>query len=167
MTLVRFDDLTLDDDLVVGGDAAITGGLTITGTLTANGSAVFPTSTWTPSIGGSATYSSQVGRYIKIGRMVYFTGNLAVTSLGTGSVDTISGLPYAEGSGLGQDVAISVAFFSGVATNVTTLFGVIVTGTSTIKFYALTAAGATTAGPANLFQNSALIRFSGCYMAAS
>lgn len=49
---------------------------------------------WTPSLGGSTTYTAQVGRYTKIGRMVYITGVIQVNSIGTGSTYSISGLPF-------------------------------------------------------------------------
>jgi hypothetical protein len=54
--------------------------------------------TWTPAYvttGGSFTYSSQQGTYVKIGRMVYVTGWLTTSAatVGTGAVQ-ISGLPF-------------------------------------------------------------------------
>jgi hypothetical protein len=54
--------------------------------------------TWTPSIGGNATYSNQVGRYIKIGNQVFAHFAIAITTQGTGStISAISGLPFASG----------------------------------------------------------------------
>jgi hypothetical protein len=50
--------------------------------------------TWTPSLGGTATYSSQIGRYTKIGRICTFTFYINVTAIGTGSTTTISGVPF-------------------------------------------------------------------------
>jgi hypothetical protein len=55
---------------------------------------------WTPALafGGSATgitYSTQVGRYVKIGSLVTVWGTLVVTSNGSGTgTATITGLPY-------------------------------------------------------------------------
>ena len=49
---------------------------------------------WTPSVGGSATYNSQTGRYIKIGNQVTCWFNVYVSSIGTGSTNTVSGLPF-------------------------------------------------------------------------
>ena len=50
--------------------------------------------TWTPSLGGTAIYSSQIGRYTKVGRICTFTLYMNVTTIGTGSTTTISGLPF-------------------------------------------------------------------------
>ncbi|MEO5327253.1 MAG: hypothetical protein H7829_03325 [Magnetococcus sp. THC-1_WYH] len=52
--------------------------------------------TWTPSVGGTATYTYQVGRYVKIGKMVYISMNMRVNAIGTGSTHTISGLPFSS-----------------------------------------------------------------------
>lgn len=56
--------------------------------------------TWTPSIGGTATYSNQVGRYIKIGNLVFAHFAIGITLQGTGStISQINGLPFASGIG--------------------------------------------------------------------
>jgi hypothetical protein len=124
---------------------------------------------WTPSLGGNATYSVQAGRYVKIGRLVWVYAQIAVTTLGTGSVDTISGLPFAEGAGLGGSVGVplSVGRFSGLGTSVVGIFPEVVPASSTIKCYALTAAAGSDSGPANIFQNSAAIYIAGSYETAS
>jgi hypothetical protein len=45
-------------------------------------------------LGGTATYSAQIGRYTKIGRICIFTFYINVTAIGTGSTTTISGVPF-------------------------------------------------------------------------
>ena len=50
--------------------------------------------TWTPSIGGDASYHSQVGTYTRIGRYIYIQTTMQVNVLGTGSTTTVSGLPF-------------------------------------------------------------------------
>lgn len=75
--------------------------------------------TWTPTMGGSTafgtqTYSTQAGRYTRIGRMVFVTCRvtLASTSGATGSI-IISGLPFASSSSLtSRSGAIAVQFFN-------------------------------------------------------
>ena len=49
---------------------------------------------WTPSLGGTTTYTHQTGRYVKIGRMVTVALHIQVNTIGTGSTTTISGLPF-------------------------------------------------------------------------
>ena len=54
--------------------------------------------TWTPTIGGNATYTNQVGTYVKVGRMVLAQWALTINAQGTGSnISAISGLPYPAG----------------------------------------------------------------------
>jgi hypothetical protein len=54
--------------------------------------------TWTPSIGGNATYTGQSGRYTKIGNFVSAICDMSINVIGTGSTSTVSGLPFAAGS---------------------------------------------------------------------
>jgi len=52
--------------------------------------------TWTPTVGGTATYgASNGGTYTKIGNMVYCNFSLQVSTIGTGSKTGITGLPFA------------------------------------------------------------------------
>ena len=50
--------------------------------------------TWTPSLGGTATYTTQTGTYTKIGRLVHVSCYLTVSAIGTGSQTQITGLPF-------------------------------------------------------------------------
>ena len=50
--------------------------------------------TWTPSLGGTATYTSRSGTYTKVGRLVTVTFQLVVNAIGTGSTTIVSGLPF-------------------------------------------------------------------------
>ena len=50
--------------------------------------------TWTPTVGGDATYHNQHGKYTRIGRMVHMETTFQVNVLGTGSTTTMSGLPF-------------------------------------------------------------------------
>ena len=50
--------------------------------------------TWTPTIGGTATYNIQWGYYIKVGKLVQCWGGLRPSSMGTGNARVIQGLPF-------------------------------------------------------------------------
>jgi hypothetical protein len=50
--------------------------------------------TWTPNVGGTATYSSQTGKYTKIGNVVTVTFDMTISTIGTGSTNNISGNPF-------------------------------------------------------------------------
>ena len=91
------------------------GGLTFNGdTAAANALDDYEEGSWTPSIGGNATYDVQSGVYTKIGRMVYVWFYLAINTKGTGSGNIISGLPYAPGT---SNQFGGVAYYNGINTN--------------------------------------------------
>lgn len=51
--------------------------------------------TWTPNIGGDATYSQQVGYYVKTGSQVWIQFRITINVKGTGnSIGSIYGLPF-------------------------------------------------------------------------
>ena len=50
--------------------------------------------TFTPSLGGTATYNTQNGYYTKIGRLVTCHIEVDVALIGTGSTTTVSGFPF-------------------------------------------------------------------------
>jgi hypothetical protein len=90
--------------------------------------------TWTPSLGGTATYTTQIGTYTKIGRLVTIQMYLTVNLLGTGSASTISGLPFASGASASTFVPTTL-FWSGLAVAYDHLVGLIEGGTSTIQMF--------------------------------
>ena len=96
--------------------------------------------TWTPSIGGNATYTTQVGSYTKIGRQVTLWFDLTINVLGTGSTQFISGVPFVP--------AILVGYHSGtvywesIAINEIALNVVCQESSGTIWFIGKSAAGA-------------------------
>jgi hypothetical protein len=114
--------------------------------------------TWTPSIGGTATYFEQTGRYTKVGRLVTFTGTIYINFLNTGSLTTISGLPFTAS----QRSSTAFAEFSGIATLVASLYGLINSGATTISLRGITAAAASNSS-ITAFQNQTYINISGQY----
>lgn len=117
--------------------------------------------TWTPAIGGTATYTSQVGRYTKIGQFVYIEFLLQINTIGTGSTITISGLPFVSNATSGSG-AITVSLWSGSATAVASLFGQVDSNASTITLRSTTVATSSPSGNA-IFANSAYIYAAGHY----
>lgn len=121
--------------------------------------------TFTPNIGGTATYTTQLGRFVKIGNMVYVQGRLVINVLGTGSTSTISGLPYAASAN--PTAILSIGYFTGLAVATITLYGLVNASASTFILSGITASGtAMTIGPASLGAASE-IRFSGWYEAGA
>jgi hypothetical protein len=114
---------------------------------------------WTPSLGGSATYTSQVGTFVRTGKMVCVQGSFIVNTIGTGSTSSVSGLPLTVNSGTW---IASVGTFSSLATSIVYVSGIFGGGTNNISFFSMTAAGTGTASNA-IFGNGSNFSFSGCY----
>ena len=75
--------------------------------------------TWTPTLGGTATYNFQSATYTKVGRQVTVNCYLDVQAIGTGSTSVISGLPFTVGTFAPTSGAVSR--LSSSAVNVTSL----------------------------------------------
>lgn len=103
--------------------------------------------TWTPVIGGaSATsgqaYSVQSGSYTKIGRMVFMSFDVTLSTKGTitGAVQ-IQGFPYAASSSMSGGAFIP--YFISLNTNWISLGGIVFGNNSAINLYGTQAAAAT------------------------
>lgn len=105
---------------------------------------------WTPSLGGTATYLTQVGRYVKIGRSVTVSFRLRVNSIGTGSTTTISGLPFTTPADTGY---AAIGYFASSATNVVYL-SVYSNNSTSIVLESATAATSGLSGGNAIFQNN-------------
>ena len=149
-----------------GGVLQVSNGITFPSTQSASTNANtlddYEEGTWTPSLGGDTTYNTQVGLYVKIGRVVYIQGELNINTLGTGSSSTISGLPFTVASGTGEGYGIS-GYFNGFAVNVIQPILGLNGGTTNITIYSRTTAG-TVASGVNVFGNSARLGFNGQYV---
>lgn len=117
---------------------------------------------WTPSVGGTATYTARSGAYIKIGRVVHVWFDLTINAIGTGSTNTISGLPFAADF----DCSGVVDFWSLLAVNVTEINVVAGAATSTLVLTGAAAAAAT-AGVVNALGSSSRVRGQCTYRTAN
>tara|TARA_R110000803_G_scaffold7505_3_gene24198 strand:+ start:706 stop:1563 length:858 start_codon:yes stop_codon:yes gene_type:complete len=115
--------------------------------------------TWTPALGGTATYSALEANYVKVGALVQVKATILVNTIGTGSATTITGLPYLNGDSM---AAMNIATMSNSATSVVYVVGSIGANSSTITMRGLTAAGTTMTIP-NIFGNGTYVEMSGSY----
>ena len=119
--------------------------------------------TWTPSIGGNATYTTQAGNYIKVGTMVLAHFRLTINAKGTGStIGAISGLPFASTKASQNTSNLT---WGSLGTNI--IYGVyyVGSGSQTLYFsYSSSAAGTLTNNP-DIFQNNASINGTIMYIA--
>jgi hypothetical protein len=110
--------------------------------------------TWTPSVGGTATYSSRAGSYIKIGSLVFARFDITINVLGTGT-QTI-GAPF-TGQSFGSDSG-SVAYYFNLAANVISLRPYIGAG-GTIYFANTSSAGNTSPNlPVTIFTDGSRVQ---------
>jgi hypothetical protein len=120
--------------------------------------------TWTPSVGGSATYTTRTGKYRKIGSLVFIDCELHINTIGTGSTGTITGIPFTAASGGGSSGG-TVAYAANLNTNVVFLSFRVDPGDPNIYNAAMTAAAATTTSDVSIFKNGARVLFSMSYIA--
>ena len=113
--------------------------------------------TWTPSVGGTATYTVQVGTYVKIGKQVTLTCRLIINAIGTGSTVKVSGVPFAH-----AEPGSGAVYFASAAGNYTSMVAVNA-NTTDIAFATLTAAGASMSLGNAVFQNGTQTYFSLTY----
>jgi hypothetical protein len=122
--------------------------------------------TWTPTVGGTATYTSQDGQYVKIGRLVFVSFDLIINSIGTGSNTGISGLPFANGAAA-TGVPGVVSYFASLATAATSLYLRMDTSTTTLSTASTTGSQTTvTVNPAVLGSGTRIIASSTFYTTA-
>ena len=117
--------------------------------------------TWTPSLGGTATYNGQIGTYTKIGNVVTLLGNINVNIIGTGSTTLISGLPFNAASTLVSNAG-PVGYNAGLAVTVASINAQISSSASQINFGSRSITGTYTESTA-IFQNSSRIEFTIVY----
>jgi hypothetical protein len=125
--------------------------------------------TWTPSIGGNATYYSQNGRYVKIGQVVYITMYMRPNVVGTGNANgIISGLPFsANRTGVGLGSVLNVGYFQALGVSVTSLYAAN-ENTSTIQLLGQISTDTTTNnGLTGCMANGTQIEISGTYQATA
>jgi hypothetical protein len=121
---------------------------------------------WTPNVGGNATYITQVGRYTKIGNLVYIEFYIAINVLGTGSNAQIFGLPFVSTSASSL-AGLSISFFQSLSTSVVFIGGYKNTSDASIIMIGTTAAAQTSTNAPVLLQNNSQLYASMTYRSAS
>jgi len=121
---------------------------------------------WTPALKtpGTATYTQQVGRYIKIGKFVFVKAHLQITTIGTGNGAEVSGLPYLPA---GYLFPITFGYWGTIASSQIYVSGYINPSADTITFTSAASAGTTINNGVVLLTTASSIHFSAWYEAAS
>jgi hypothetical protein len=163
--------MTASTTIGVGGATPSTSGSGITFPATQSASSDANTlddyeeGTWTPTLGGTSTYSVQSGRYRKIGALCTIDLAITVSSIGTGSSSQISGLPFTALSG-STSASGAIGYAESLATNIIALTFRIDSGGTVIANTVLTTAANSTSSGVGIFGNGARVLFSITYLTA-
>lgn len=127
--------------------------------------------TWTPALtlNSSATgitYSTQTGTYVKIGKLVFLTGSITLTSKGasTGGA-SLTGLPFTSASN-GSSASIYFSGWNNMSSIVGNPFIEVIDATTTGSVSMSGAAAYANLTNSNFANNSSIL-FSGCYTASA
>jgi hypothetical protein len=88
---------------------------------------------------------------------------MAITTIGTGSTQLISGLPFSVGSAASSEGYGATGYFANLAINVIGLTCYAVASSSTIGFNSIATAGVTATNNPAIFGNSARVQGSVTY----
>ena len=115
--------------------------------------------TWTPSIGGTATYNARWGTYTKVGNLVTVMFNVNILLINSGSTTTLSGLPFLiNNPTYGNDQSGVLTYFEQIATSVYTLNCRGTNGASTLFFSGTTASAFAITNVVTVFKNGAILQ---------
>jgi len=123
--------------------------------------------TWTPNIAGNTSYTTQTGTYVRVGDLVHCTALIQINTIGTGSVNTVYGLPFTSINNGATQGAVNVMYYANIATSMIWLTGY-VNNNNTIVYFSGNSASATTIGhnTQTMFQNSTRVDFNVTYRVA-
>jgi hypothetical protein len=125
---------------------------------------------WSPTVGGNATYNAQEGQYIKIGQLVFIFFDIGIGTIGTGSTTTISGVPFTAANIPNQSSAwtLNPHYFANIANGITWLSAYVPENATTISFVGnSTTATTVQMNGGAVFANGARIVGSGTYRASA
>jgi len=112
--------------------------------------------TWTPSVGGTATYdtANTFGRYTKIGRLVTVHWSIGITLIGTGQIYGIVNLPFTSTDKTQFGL---VGNYSAINTNVYSIYSYTDANSTTLFFGGGTSLTNSSAVPLAAMKNGTLI----------
>jgi len=149
---------------LLGASTSATGiGITFPATQSASSDAStlddYEEGTWTPTLGGTSTYTIQAGTYVKVGKMVTVWFDFAVAAMGTGRTNgSITGLPFSSRvSSYPQGMGGCIGYFALLGLNVYAVFARTDNNSSTIQISCSTAAATTVNDGPNIFVASSRI----------
>lgn len=152
-------------------DLAVKGGLFLGGTNAVNRLADYEEGSWLPSLGGTGgvtgqAYQTQIGRYVKIGKMVHLQATIQLSAKGTftGSYVCLHGLPFAPHTATYS--TLNVSYMSGMAAAVEAP-GIYINPGSVVPYFIGTSGNSrTTDGfPQSAIADTSFVMIGGSYIA--
>jgi hypothetical protein len=143
----RFKDLYLGGNLYLGGTGS------------ANALDDYETGTWTPNIGGNATYHQQSGTYTKIGRAVYIWFYIQINARNSSATTLVYGWPFTPAT---SNQYIGVVYHASIHVSVYSIHGNL-RSDNTMRFDGHTAAGDSQSSGLSTFVDGTSIIASGMY----
>ena len=139
------------------------GGISFNGdTAAANALDDYEEGSFTPNVGGDATYHNQNGSYTKVGRLVTVKMNFQINAINSSSQNQIQGLPFTSTS-VAAHVG-TVGYYSGLSSSPTWIGCYADANNTTVTFIWNTGNSSTSGNNGqNIFQNSARIDISLTY----
>lgn len=121
--------------------------------------------TWTPtcSPAGSATYTSRVALYTKIGRHVTVTCEMTINAIGTGGTSKLTGLPFTVSSAF----ACAPCYWGAAASAFRTLFVTVQSGSGDITFRGAAGSTITSTNAVSPLKSGTTIKFTLTYDTAT
>jgi hypothetical protein len=130
--------LSVSTGAAVGGATAGTGGVAFPATAVAvadvNTLDDYEEGTWTPSLGGSTTYTSRTGTYTKVGKKVTLSCIMVINAIGTGSTTVVSGLPFTS-----ANESMGAVYWTTAATSIVYATAHLAASAATIQIVSATA----------------------------
>lgn len=120
---------------------------------------------FTPTLGGTATYGYVVGQYTKIGRECLYGLSLGVSAIGTGSTFLIGGMPFSLANAFGGYLSTSCAVhYAGLALAVTHVVGLIGSSYPTSIALYSSSAISISIGTGAILQNGSSVTMGGSFI---
>lgn len=113
--------------------------------------------TWTPNVGGTATYTTQAGSYIKVGNMVTATFGMSINVIGTGSTTSLSGFPFTCINITAIYPAGAICYFNALNASITSIAAQLQVNTTTATFATTAAASAGITNTTAIFKSGATL----------
>ena len=160
ITAPDIDVTAQSTDIVTTGDisavdATLSGGVYLGGTGAANYLDDYEEGTWTPSVGGTATYDpANYGRYVKIGSVVTLQFRIKIATIGTGSSFRLSALPFTS-ENIGTVQSGHCSFYQGLAVSTIYLAFYVENNLTTCQFVGKSSSGTAVDNGIGVFGNGA------------